>query len=139
MSDGNHTIAKRSAIVHIKNIAQNWAVLSGGSSTSAVTLAWNGGVPKADVIAGRPDIAEIVVSRPFIPNRDRELERRLQSQVGFGRYDVTLQDLDSNGQFVGRPKVFTDCLVTKVQGREYDETSNNPAELMVTLKPSNVA
>lgn len=132
------TSSKRAQSVVGDKGLDRWARFSGGEVTRAASRSYNGGARKGDVTWGRTEIGDITVVRPFDPERDRPLLRRLRSSVGVEKFTITVSDLDTFDQVIGVPDVYTGCVVTSLPPPEYDETASEGGEFSVTFMVEDV-
>jgi len=143
MVDLYSVIGKRNALVMIAGLPgvdrDPWAALTGGGVTAPITRSYNGGSRKANIVPGRPVVADIVVTRPFSPMRDSILLMRLRPLVSrFRVASITKIYVDADGIAVGRKTVWLSCLLSSINGPDYDEASADSGHLTTTWTPSDV-
>jgi len=113
-----------------------FASFSGGEKSVTVAAAWNGGDDVPDRTQSRPVYGNIVVGRPFRPNRDRALIRQLQRAIGLDRlFTVTKTDLDANGNKVNDSDSWTGCICVRVSEPTYAEDDSSPAMWEIEFAP----
>jgi len=130
-------------LVTVSGIDGPFSTCTGGEPEGQTGHSWDGGSTRPVVTVGRPTWPALVVSRPYDPERDDAVERRLQPLVGRGgrtsRFTVSRTAMDADGVVIGEPKVWTDAVLTKVRGPEADADSGTTTRLELTFMPSQVA
>jgi len=113
-----------------------WASFSGGEPTVTVGSAWNGGAKVPDRTQSRPIYANVTLSRPYNPGRDKPKMSTLHRIIGTGRtFTIAKQDLDANDERVGKPDVWTGCLIVRIGEPVYSEDDSSPSMWELELAP----
>ena len=107
-----------------------WDTRSGGDTDSDIGSKNTGEGRK--LYHGRPNYADLTVSRDFERERDHELSRTLERRAGRAPMTVSEQPLDEDGNAWGKPKVWTGKLKSVNTG-EYDADSGDPRTLELTM------
>lgn len=133
-------LSARQWLVTVDQIDGTWAKISSGETSAEGTRVRDGGSTKADVLAGPPETDEVTVSRPFDGERDHDLVTTLLPLVGQLFTTITKQPLHGDMSRVNvKPRVYSDCLLTKVTDPESDADSGDPSELELTFMVGDVS
>lgn len=133
-------LSARQWLVTVDGIDGTWARISAGETSAEGTRVRDGGATKADVLAGPPETDEVTVSRPFDAERDHDLVTTLLPLVGQLYTTITKQPLYGDMSRVAvKPRVYSDCLLTKVSDPESDADSGDPSVLELTFMVGDVS
>jgi hypothetical protein len=130
--------AERQFLVMVSGIAGAWARRTGGESQVAKSSSYDGGNPNPEVLTGNRDYTDLVVTRPYNPARDADVERQMRRVVGSFRTTVSETPLDGDLIVIGQPKVWHGVLL-KVMGPELNAESATNARLELTFGVSAVS
>lgn len=110
----------------------------GGSVTSEDNKSFPGGMRPQKAHGAPATVDNVTLGGEFEPNRDHEMLRWLKSRVGKGKCVVTEQQLDVDGNTLGRPDTWTGVLLSVSTG-EYDASSGEPRELEIEVSTDGAA
>ncbi|MGO1265599.1 MAG: hypothetical protein ACTMIY_03080 [Microbacterium gubbeenense] len=105
---------------------------SGGESTAAVSKYRPGGSKNPVVDAGRPDTADVTITRRWDQQRDIDVVRTLRAAIGRGILKVTEQPTDVDGLAFGKPSTWSGR-VSSVTGGDADSNSDDVRMISVTM------
>ncbi len=88
-----------------------FAVKTGGNRTSQVRRYHDGGEPDEQVAGGPANRDDMTLNRPFKRDRDLQLARWADRNVGQARGSIAIQALDGDFHPFGRPVIHSDCLL----------------------------
>lgn len=130
--------AQRQHLTSVKGIEGYWARKTGGDKSGDTTKVWDGGAKVPDVLGQPPETSDVVLVRPYKPERDGPLAKRLRLQVNKWRTTVTVQDTDPDLVPIGDPTVYSDALLKAVGEPERNAASGDTGELTLTFAVSDV-
>lgn len=117
-------------LVFVDGIDGAWATASGGETTSEVRRVWDGGAASPSLTSGKPETSDLVVSRPYRPERDHALYKRLIGKVGKLRSTATkFYTVDGVAQ---ENPVVLEVLLRGVTAPEHDAASAETGRLQTT-------
>lgn len=120
------TTSKRDFGIKISGIPFFMGTFVGGDKTRTANKVWNGGASKPDIIKGPAENGEITIGAPFDPKRDRGILRRLRKEIETGKIStISKSDLDGDGVVVGKPIVYSGCILTSVSEPSADANSSD--------------
>jgi len=131
--------SKRHYIVTIEGIPGTWRTFSGGGGEAEITLDYDGGADKPDMIGGVPEYADIEVVRTVDPVTDASWLEPLKRGIAKETRTITQQPTDANLVAIGKPTVFPACLLRGYSEVETDAGSSDPAEVTLTWATSGPA
>lgn len=131
--------AQRHFLISVDGVEGNFATKSGGETSADTTAVWDGGAITPERLASPAETANVTVSRPFRPERDRAIIRRLRPLVGILRTAVTVQDLTGEMVAVGDPTVYANALLVRIADPEADAGSGDPARFELEFAIETVA
>lgn len=132
--------ALRQALVKVHGIDGYFATKTGSEQDSATSEAWDGGDTQPDTLTGPAIPSNLVVSRPYDPQRDASVVRRLRRLVGQWTTTVTVQDTDA--QLIPLPvppEVFPKAKLVHLTPPETDAASGEAKRYELTFAISNIA
>lgn len=124
--------SKRHYIVRIEGIPGTWRTFGGGGAEADVTLDYDGGAEKPDMLGGVPEYEDISVTRTVDPVADAAWLEPLKRGISKVVRTVSQQPTDPNMIAVGKPTVFPACLLKGYTEVETDAASSDPAEVTLT-------
>lgn len=130
--------AQRQHLTSVQGIEGYWARKSGGDKAGDTSKVWDGGAKTPDVLGQPPETSDVVLTRPYKPERDGPLAKRLRPQVNKWRTTVTIQDTDPDLVPVGDPTVYSDALLKGLTEPERDASSGETGEITLTFAVSDV-
>lgn len=110
----------------------------GGTVSSEESKSYPGGMAAQVAVGGPRTIENVTLAAQFVPQRDHDHIRWLQSRVGKGECTVSEQLLDVDGRAFGRPDTWTGVLMSTSTGT-YDASSSEPRELELEISTDGVA
>lgn len=119
------TASKRQSLVSVAGLVGHWAVKTGGEVAAPVTQAWDGGDEFPEQLAGPASTSNIVVSRPWKNQRDKDIRERLLPKVGSWNTTVSDQPTDANLIPHGKPLVWPDALLIRMNAPDVDASSGD--------------
>lgn len=120
---------QRQFLVSIGGVGQYFATKTGGNVSAATSKVWDGGAKRPDVLAAPAEADNIVIGRPYDPERDQPVVKELKPRVGEWTTTVTCTPLDRNMTPVRgvEPDVYPDALLVRVTSPETDAASGDAA------------
>lgn len=118
--------------VHIPGF---WATRTGGDTSVEHTKARDGGNPVPDLMQGPGETADIVVSRPWKPERDAAIDATMRRRLESGFLtEVTVSQTPSDADYtpIGAPLVWIG-LLKAVKSPEADADSNTTSRFELTI------
>lgn len=118
-----------------------FATKTGGEVAGDVSRAYDGGKKRPDKLGGPSVVGEVVVARPYDPERDQRLIKLLRPYVTRDpNFTVSIQPVDRDLVPVDgvEPDVYTECLVTRVTPPDADASSSEPATFEIAFEPDDV-
>lgn len=131
--------AQRSFLVSVAGIDGYFATITGGNSPATVSQAWNGGDLTPAQVAGPPVPENVTVGKPFKPERDAEIIKRLRQLISQWRTTVSKQPTDASLIPLGPATVYPEALLIDVQEAEADAGSGDPARWSLVFAISTIA
>jgi hypothetical protein len=131
--------AQRQFLVKIGGISDFFATKTGGALTSEVTAVWDGGKLTPEKVASPPLPEDVTVSRPYDPQRDGPVLKRLRPVVGRWRTTVAVQPTDPDLVPLGEPTIYANAVLVGLSDPEADAASGDGAMLELTFSPETVA
>jgi len=128
---GTNSQAIVSASVDGKSLGV-WDTRAGGESTATVNKYRPGGSKDPVVDAGRPDVADVTITRRWDQKRDIDVVSVLRSKIGRGILKVTEQPTDIDGVAFGKPTTWSGRL-SSVTGGDVDSNSDDVRMISVTM------
>lgn len=117
--------SQRQFLVTVQGVPGYFATLSGGETTSETSKVWDGGKLQPDVISAPADTSNLVIGRPYDPDRDQRYIDQLTKQVGRLRRTITKQPTDPDLTPVGKPTTYPNALLVRVTPPESDAASSD--------------
>lgn len=129
-------MAKSSArqfLVKVEGVDGLWSTKSGGNVSADNTKVYDGGSLKPDIITNPPTAEDVSVTRPYDPDRDDEMLRRLLQLVG--SWDTTVSVTPTTADLVASapPRVYSNARLTGVTEPEVDSSSGDAAMIGLTF------
>lgn len=120
--------AQRQFLVKVLGVAGTFSSKSGGETSADTNRYYDGGSKTPEVMASPAQSGNVTVGRAFRAVRDRAIINRLRSQVGIGRFDLSVQDLDANLVAIpGGLTTYTNALLVRCSDPDHDANSGDPA------------
>lgn len=110
---------------NVDGIPGYWASRTGGEVTAEVTKVWDGGELRPSSLSAPAETGNLVLGRPYYPERHADLRRSMSRQVGRLRTTVTQQDTDVDLVPIGRPTVWPNALLVRCTPPENDASSSD--------------
>lgn len=118
---------KRQMLVSVSGVSMGyWSTKTGGEVSAAVSDVFDGGALEPAKLAAPATTKNVVLSRPYKIARDQPVLKRLAGLVGRWRTTVTVQDTDPDLVPIGKPTVYPDALLVRVQPPDHDASSGDP-------------
>jgi hypothetical protein len=124
--------AARQFLIRVSGIDGYFAERTGGEMSSDASREFDGGSLTPEVLAGPATPGDLTVRRPYKPERDAELLRRLRPLCGRWRTSISSTPTDRDLVAVGSPTVWTGVL-TGVNDPEADASSGDAARIELTF------
>lgn len=131
--------AQRQIIASVSGIAGYFSQVTGGQVTAATSKVFDGGAKFPDVVSGSRDVGDVTVTRPYRPSVDEPILQALRQVVGSTRHDVVVQSTDADLVPVGRPRTYSQALLTGVTEPDGDASSGTPATYSLVFTVGTVA
>lgn len=131
--------AQRQFLVRVSGIRGYFATMSGGNVSSEMADVYDGGSGQPEKVASPARTEDIVVSRPYDPERDQPVINALRPRVGRFRATVTKQPTDADFVPVGEPNVYPNCILQAVSEPEVDASSGDPTAFELSFSFEGVA
>lgn len=131
--------AQRQFLVKVSGVSGYFASKTGGATASETTDVYDGGQLTPEKLASPPRTEDITVSRPFDPERDRPVIRRLRPLAGRGRFTVSVQDTDADLVAIGSPTTYPNALLLSVSEPDADAGSGDAAAFELVFAVEKVA
>lgn len=100
---------------------------TGGDSSATVQKVYDGGALEPDLVAGRRQVSNVVVSRHYDPFRDGPIVGAYDKQTGRWRTQVSIQPTDENLAPVGEAKVYPGALLNRLGQPGANAMSDDPS------------
>lgn len=130
--------AARQFLIRVSGIDGYFAKRTGAETTADATREFDGGSLTPEVLTGPATTGDLVVRRPYKPERDADVLRRVRPLVGRWRTSISATPTDRDLVAVGKPTVWTGIL-TGVNDPEADAGSGDAAEIELTFAVELVA
>lgn len=115
--------SQRQFLCSVDGLPDYYATFSGAEVSAETTKVYDGGKTRPDVLAGPSETSNIVLSRPYDPERDQPLIDRLQPLVGKWVTTVTKQPTDADFTGIGAPSTYPESMLVRVTTPEADASS----------------
>jgi hypothetical protein len=122
----------------IPGLNDYWRTSERPEYTAETREEYDGGDPNPVVIAGRPTLGDLPVTRAYDPRRDQELLRRIHRRVGRAHFTVSVQDTDADDYPVGQPFVYQ-AVLRAVNPPNTDRNGTDTAMIGLTFHAYAVA
>lgn len=132
--------AKRQFLVKVDGIDGYWAKKTGAEIKSATNKVYDGGSLVPDVIAAPAEVADIVLARPFDPDRDQSLVNLLKRRVGQWTTTVSVTPTEADLSVISvAGDTYPNALLISIAPPEADASSGDSAEVVLTFSVGSVA
>lgn len=131
--------AQRQFLVGVEGVTGYFATKTGGETSADTSDVFDGGQLTPEKMAAPSSTANVVVGRPYDPERDAPVIARLRPQVGRWRTTVSVQPTDADLVPVGGPTTYANALLVRVQDPEADAASGDPSMLELEFAIETVA
>jgi hypothetical protein len=132
--------AKRQFLVKVDGIDGYWAEKSGAEIKSDTNKVYDGGSLVPDVIAAPAEIDDVVVTRPYDPDRDQAVINLLKRRVGQWTTTISVTPTEADLTVASAPgDTYPNALLTGVSPPESDASSGDAAEIELTFSVGSVA
>jgi hypothetical protein len=125
-------VAKRQFLIKVAGVDGFFATRTGGRKTAATTKVFDGGSTTPDVLTAPALYSDIVVGRPYDPDRDDAIVAFLDPLVGNWDTAVDVTPTDGNLVPTGRTRHYRGRLAD-VNYPEQDAKSGDEAALELTI------
>jgi hypothetical protein len=132
--------AKRQFLVKIDGIDGYWGKKTGAEIKAATNKVYDGGSLVPDVIAAPAQVDDIVVTRPFDPERDQAMINLLKRKVGQWTTTVSVSPTEADltvSNVAG--DTYPNALLIALTPPEADASSGDAAEVVLTFSVGSVA
>lgn len=132
--------AKRQFLVKVDGIDGYWAKKTGAEIKSSTNKVYDGGSLVPDVIAAPAEVDDVVVTRPFDPDRDQVMVNQLKKRVGQWVTTVSVSPTEADltvAKVAG--DIYPNALLTSINPPEADASSGDSAEIELTFSVGSVA
>lgn len=132
--------AKRQFLVKVDGIDGYWSKKTGAELKSAVNKVYDGGSLVPDVIAAPAEVADIVLARPFDPDRDQAVMNLLKRRVGQWTTTISVTPTEADLTVASVPgDTYPNALLIALTPPEADASSGDSAEVSLTFSVGSVA
>lgn len=132
--------AKRQFLVKVDGIDGYWAGKTGAEIKSDTNKVYDGGSLIPDVIAAPAEIDDLVVTRPYDPDRDQSVINQLKRLVGQWTTTVSVTPTEADLTASSAPgDTYPNALLTGISPPEADASSGDSAEIELTFSVGSVA
>lgn len=100
---------------------------TGGDSSAPIAKVYDGGALEPDLVAGRRQVSNVVVSRHFDPDRDGGIVHDYDPLVGRWRTDVSIQPTDANLAPTGPAKNYPGAMLNRLGQPGANAMSDDPS------------
>lgn len=101
-------------LVKVTNIDGYFTTCTGGVPTVDTNETFNGGEQTSTIIIGKRKVSNVVVSRPYKPERDTQLCKQLRQVLPGFTTTVSKQPTLSAGSVIGDPTVWANAQLIRV-------------------------
>lgn len=132
--------AKRQFLVHVDGIDGYWSKKTGADVKSATNKVYDGGSLVPDVIAAPAEVGDIVLTRPFDPDRDQTVVNLLKRRIGQWTTTISVTPTEADlsiAKVAG--DTYPNALLIALTPPEVDASSGDAAELVLTFSVGSVA
>jgi hypothetical protein len=132
--------AKRQFLVKIDGIDGYWSKKTGAELKSATAKVYDGGSLVPDVIAAPAEVADVVLTRPFDPDRDQSVVNLLKRRVGQWTTTISITPTEADLSTIAvAGDTYPNALLVAIMPPEVDASSGESAELVLTFSVGSVA
>lgn len=131
--------AQRQFLIRVSGVGGYFATFSGGGVSAEMADVYDGGASTPEKVSSPARTEDIVVSRPYDPERDQPVINALRKRVGKFRATITKQPTDPDFGPVGEPNVYPNCILQAVSEPEADASSGDPSAFELTFAFEGVA
>lgn len=126
--------AQRQFLNKVDGIEGFFAQKTGGEVTSDANKVWDGGSLQPEIVAAPAETDDVVLTRPFDPEKHQDMLTRLLSQVGQWYTTVTITPTTSDLRAAKvKPRVYPNALLIGVREPESDAGSGDAADFELTF------
>lgn len=125
-------------LVRVDRVTGLFSTRTGGTFSADTSQVYNGGEDFATTIVGKKKADELVVTRPYQPERDQRIITELQKRVGSFRTTISQQPQQVGGMIIGNPTTWPDALLTRVTPPEANNGSSSGAMMELRFAVSQV-
>lgn len=132
--------AQRQFLNKVDGIDGFFAQKTGGEVSSETNKVYDGGSLSPGVVASPPETDDVVLTRPYDPDKHQELLNRLVSMVGQWYTTVTITPTTSDLRPAKvKPRVYPNALLKNVREPESDASSGDAADFELTFAVGSAA
>jgi hypothetical protein len=132
--------AKRQFLVKVDGIDGYWAGKTGAEIKSDTNKVYDGGSLVPDVISAPAEVDDVVVTRPYDPDRDQAVINLLKRKVGQWTTTVSVTPTEADLTVSSTPgDTYPNALLISVNPPEADASSGDSAEIELTFAVGSVA
>lgn len=117
--------SQRQHLTTVDGVAGYWASRTGGEVTAETSEVWDGGALRPSQLSAPASTDNIVVGRPYYPDKHQRARRDLSRRVGRLRTTITVQDTDADLVPIGTPDVYPGALLVRCTPPEGDASSSD--------------
>jgi hypothetical protein len=130
--------AARQGLVRVSGITGYFATNSEVETTADASREFDGGSMVPEVLTGPATTGDVTVGRPYKPERDAAIVRKLRPLVGRWRTSLSITPTDRDLAPVEKPETLTAVLIG-VRGPATDANSSDPKRIELTFAIETVA
>lgn len=130
--------AQRQIVASVGGIPGYFAQVSGGEISSSAEKVYDGGSLTPTTLTGVREIGNITVSRPYAPETDQAILRKLRAAVGRWRSDIYVQDCDGDLVPIGQPRTYNSAVLVGLTEPDGDAASGSAAVFSLTFSCGSV-
>lgn len=131
--------SQRQFLAKVSGIDGYFATKTGGDTSSDASDVYDGGSLTPEKLASPSTTDDVTLGRPYDPNRDQDVIRRLRPLVGRWRTTVSVQPTDADLVALGRPDTYANALLIGLTSPEVDAASGDAAVFELTFAVESVA
>lgn len=124
-------LTQRQFLVKVAGIDGYFATKTGGNITADSNKVYDGGNPVPEVVTGPSTPENITVGRPYDPQRDGPVVKRLRAQVGSWTTTVSVTETDRDLVAVSGPTVYPNAVLVSINEPEANAGSGDPVNFEI--------
>lgn len=131
--------AQRQFLVKVSGVDGYFATKTGGNTSSDASDVYDGGSLTPEKLASPATSEDVACGRPYDPERDQAVIKRLRPLVGRWRTTVSVQPTDADLVAIGRATTYANALLIGCTEPEVDAGSGDAAMFELTFAIESVA